>query len=77
MNALKAKKPVYQLRLKISCSISAIEEWMEDNCEGSYSYQLEGINETEAVFNQLELLFAFDLKDDRDNFKEAVMYRTF
>jgi len=66
MNALKAKKPVYQLRLKISCSISAIEEWMEDNCEGSYS-----------VFNQLELLFAFDLKDDRDNFKEAVMYGTF
>ena len=38
---------------------------------------IEGINETEAVFNQLELLFAFDLKDDRDNFKEAVMYGTF
>lgn len=77
MNAKTAKKPVYQLRLKISCSISDIEEWMEDNCEGAYSYQLEDINETGAVFNQLELLFAFDSKDDRSNFKEAVKFGAF
>ncbi len=77
MNAKAAKKPVYQLRLKISCSIDDIEEWLENNCEGSYSYQLEDISETGTVFNQLDLLFTFDLKDDRQNFKEAVKFGTF
>lgn len=77
MNAIKAKKPVYQLRLKFSGSIDDVEEWLDNNCEGAYSYQLEGITETEAVFNQLDLLFAFDLDSDRKNFKEAVVHGTF
>lgn len=77
MNAMTAKKPAYQLRLRISGSINEIEEWLENNCESTYSYQLEGIKETEAVFNQLDLLFIFDSANDRQNFKEAVKFGTF
>lgn len=77
MNALKSKQPVYQLRLSISCSITEIEEWLDINCEGGFSYQLEGIEETDAVFNKLKLLFDFDLESDRQDFKEAVKFGTF
>lgn len=77
MNAVSTKKPVYQLRLSISTSIDTLEEWLERNCEGNYSYQLEDIEETEAVFSKLKLLFAFDLESDRQSFKEAVKFGTF
>ena len=77
MNALKSKKPVYQLRLGISASINEIEEWLERNCEGTYSYQLEDIEETQSVFNKLKLLFEFELESDRSDFKEAVKFGTF
>lgn len=77
MNAVKTKSPKFQLRLRFSGSIDDVEEWLDNNCEGKYSYQLEGINETEAVFNQLDLLFAFDLDSDRKNFKDAVVHGAF
>ena len=72
MNPAKKGKPVYQLRLRISRSISDIEDWLDDNCEGEYSYSLEGIQETDALFNKLELLFSFEHVEDRQKFKEAV-----
>lgn len=77
MNALKAKAASFKLRLKFSGSIDDVEEWLDNNCEGAYSYQLEDIIETEAVFNQLDLLFTFDLDSDRKNFKDAVIHGTF
>lgn len=72
MASQNAKKPVYQLRLKISRSISDIEDWLDDNCNGRYTYNLEGIVETDSLFNKLELLFAFEEGDDRQRFKDAI-----
>lgn len=72
MSATGKRKPVYQLRLLISVSIEELEDWLHDNCDGKFSYSLEGIKETEAVFKKLELLFSFEHDKDRQNFKEAV-----
>ena len=77
MNAITAKKPAYQLRLKISRSITDIEDWLDDNCDGRYTYNLEGIVETESIFNKLELLFSFEKAEDRQKFKDAVRSGTF
>lgn len=73
MNAVRGKKPIYQLRLRFSGSIDDVENWLEGNCEGNYSYQLEDIKETDTVFSQLELMFEFDFDNDRKKFKEAVV----
>lgn len=72
MSGALRKKPVYQLRLSISVSIDELEEWLTYNCEGNYSYSLEGIKETDGLFKKLELLFSFDQESDRRKFKDAV-----
>lgn len=77
MAAAKPAKPSFKLRLSVSGSINDIEDWLESYCQGGYSYQLEDIKETGAVFNKLELLFDFELNEDRQNFKEAVKIGTF
>lgn len=72
MSATGKRKPLYQLRLLISVSIDELEDWLNDNCDGEFSYSLEGIKETEGLFKKLELLFIFELDKDRQQFKEAV-----
>lgn len=77
MNAVRDRKTIYQLRLRFSGSIDDVENWLEINCEGVYSYQLEDITETDTVFSQLDLLFEFSNDNDRKKFKEAVVQGQF
>ncbi len=66
----------YQLRCKLSNSVDDIDRWLTQNCDGEYEFNFEGIVETEAVFNQIEILFSFQLPDDREAFKQAVKNNT-
>ena len=77
MNAVRDRKPIYQLRLHFSGSIDEVENWLESNCDGVYSYQLEDITETDTVFSQLDLLFEFSNDNDRKKFKDAVVQGQF
>lgn len=65
------KKP-YHLRCRFSGSMDDIEMWLGENCIGLYEYSFEDIVETEAVFNQLVLLFEFQHSVDRERFKDAI-----
>ncbi len=67
----------YQLRLKFSASIDDVEDWLEQNCEGRFAYNLEGVIETDTIFNKLEILFSFEFDSDRESFKKAVTSGTF
>ena len=77
MSSAARKKQVYQLRLIISVTIEELEDWLNEHCEGNFSYSLEGIKETDGLFKKLELLFSFDFDSDRQKFKEAVKAGTF
>lgn len=67
----------YQLRLKFSASIDEVEDWLETNCNGRFAYSLEGVVETDTIFNKLEILFSFEFDTDREKFKKAVTSGTF
>ena len=62
----------YQLRCKISGSVTDIENWLATYCEGAHEYSFEDIVETDTVFNQLVILFSFQHAADREKFKRAV-----
>lgn len=62
----------FRLRVKISQSISTLENWLDANCEGAYAYEFDGIKETDAVFAKLEILFKFAFDTDRQRFKSAI-----
>ena len=66
----------YQLRCKLSYSVDDIDRWLAQNCDGNYEFNFEGIVETEGVFNQIEILFSFQLASDREAFKQAVRTST-
>ncbi len=63
----------YGVRYKFSGSIQDIEDWLDANCVGAFSYQLENIVEQTGGFNQLEVLFKFQHHDDKERFKAAIM----
>ena len=63
----------YQLKYTFSGSMDRLEDWLDANCDGDYDYTLEGVKETDTPLNKLELLFMFQLQQERDNFKAMAL----
>jgi len=62
----------FGVRYSFSGDMDRLEDWLEANCDGAYSFQFEDIKETESVFNKLEILFRFEQDRDRIAFRELI-----
>ena len=62
----------YGLKYSFSGDMDRLEDWLQVNCHGDYTYEFQDIKETGAVFNKLEILFRFEHEDDRESFKRMI-----
>ena len=62
----------YGVRYSFSGNMDRVEDWLDTNCVGSYSYKFQAIKETDSIFNKLEILFHFERESDRMAFKELI-----
>ncbi len=62
----------YGVNYSFSGSIDRLEDWLEMACNGKYAYEFKDIKETDAGFNKLEVLFRFELDEDRIRFRKLI-----
>ena len=62
----------FGVRYSFSGSIDRLEDWLDVNCVGNYSYEFQDIKETDTIFNKLEILFRFERDVDRIAFRELI-----
>ncbi len=67
MNTIRVYK--YGIRYKFSGSMDKLELWIQENSKGHYSYELADVHETDTPFGQLDMIFYFEYKEDRERFK--------
>ncbi|MBT3557648.1 MAG: hypothetical protein HN644_13025 [Rhodospirillales bacterium] len=60
----------YGIRYKFSGSIGKLEDWMDDNIKGGYTYDLTDMHTGDTPFGQLEVMFHFEHGADRERFKK-------
>ena len=56
------------LKFKTSAPISAIEDWLEANCQGEWDVEIEAIS---TELRQKSVAVYFETEDDREAFKAA------
>jgi hypothetical protein len=61
-------KSFHSVILKTATAVSAIEDWLDDNCSGEWAVRMEGITEDLSV-KTLRILF--ERPEDKERFKEA------
>ncbi len=60
----------FGIRYKFTGSMDALEEWITGNNKGGFWYELADVHETDSPFGQLEVIFHFELSEDRERFKD-------
>jgi len=62
----------YRLQYAFNGDLERIEEWLENNCAGAYQFGFDGVKENANAVSQLQVLFSFELKEDRERFKRVI-----
>jgi len=56
------------IKFKTSAPLSAIEDWMDENCQEAWEVEIESIN---TAMHQKTVAAYFESENDRDAFKAA------
>ena len=62
----------YRLQYAFNGDLDDIEDWLESNCAGVFEFGFDGVKENANAIPQLQMLFSFELKEDRERFKKAI-----
>jgi len=57
------------IKFKTSASLSALEDWLEENCKNQWDVEIESINTT---LHQKTVAAYFETEEDRDAFRAAI-----
>ena len=62
----------YRLQYAFNGDLDRIEDWLESNCVSAFQFGFDGVKENANAVPQLQVLFSFEQKEDRERFKRAI-----